>query len=78
MPMGSMNSVLRISPGCTAKTLRGLALRRRFLVVIDDLDVISIPFPPHEADTILIVDANAVLPRSISAKCFQMVSRRHS
>ena len=73
-----MNSVLRISPGWTAKTFRVLLIRHpTFLVEIHDLYVKSIPIPPQEADTVLIVDANAVLSRAVSAQCLQMITRWH-
>jgi len=48
-----------------------------FLVVIHDLDVKSIPIPPHETHTVLIVDSNAVLSRAVTPKCLQMMSRWH-
>jgi len=48
-----------------------------FLVVIHDLDVKSIPIPPHETHTVLIADSNAVLPRAVSAQRLQMISRWH-
>ena len=46
-------------------------------MVIRDLYVERVPVPPDEAHAILIVDPNAVLPRPIPAKRFQMISRRH-
>jgi len=46
-------------------------------MVIRDFYVKGIPIPPDEAHAILIVNPNAVLPRPIPAKRFQMISRRH-
>jgi len=73
-----MNSLLRISPGWTAKTLRRLVIPHpTFLVVIQNLDVKSIPIPPQETHTVLIVDSNAVLSRAVSAERLQMIARWH-
>ncbi len=44
-------------------------------MVIHDLYLKSISIPPHETHTILIVYPNAVLPRPVSAKRLQMISR---
>jgi len=44
-------------------------------VIIDDLDVKSIPIPPYEADTVLIVDSNAVLSSTVAAEGLQVISR---
>jgi hypothetical protein len=42
-------------------------------VIIGNLDLKSIPVPPQETDTILIIDPNAVLSPAISAKRLQLV-----
>jgi len=47
-------------------------------MVVHDFYRISIPNPPLEANAVLIVDSNAVLPCTVSAKRFQMISRWHS
>jgi len=45
-------------------------------MIIRDLDVISVPVLPAKTDAVLIVDANAILPRSISFQRFQPIRRR--
>ena len=45
-------------------------------MVIRNLDVIRIVIPPAKANSVLIVDPNAVLPGSISPKLLQSVCRR--
>src|ERR1700733_12629306 len=58
IPIGSRNSVKRISPGgVAAKSAIGLS----FLVIIDQLDVAGAAGTPGEADAPLVVDADAVL-----------------
>jgi hypothetical protein len=47
-------------------------------VVIHNLNVISIPITPGEADAPLIVDPNTVRPGAISPEQFKLVSRRHA
>jgi hypothetical protein len=44
-------------------------------VVIGDLNVESISFTPHEADSPLVVDPDAVLSLAISLQLFQPISR---
>jgi hypothetical protein len=46
-------------------------------VIIHDLYFKSVPIPPPETHTVLIVDSNAMLSRAISAKQLQMISRWH-
>jgi hypothetical protein len=47
-------------------------------MIVRNLYIACISGAPYEADAILIVDTNAVLTHTISAKSFQSVSRRHS
>ena len=47
-------------------------------VVVCDLNVEGVARSPPEAETPLIVDTNAVLPRSIATEFFQSVSRCHT
>jgi hypothetical protein len=44
-------------------------------VVIDDLDIVSIPIPPNKTNAPLIIDSNAVLSLSISAQRLQAIAR---
>jgi len=44
-------------------------------VVIDNLHIVGIPVAPDKADAPLIVDANTVLPFSVTFKRFQVISR---
>src|SRR5258708_6497739 len=75
--MGSMNSVFRISPGCTANTFLDLAMITPFLVVVHDFYVESVSVPPYETHTVLIVDADAVLSGAAPAKRLELIARRH-
>jgi hypothetical protein len=45
-------------------------------VVVDDLDILSIPLSPPKTDPPLIVDADAVLPRTIARQLLQAIARR--
>ena len=47
-------------------------------MVIHNLNVICVPVTPMKADSPLIVDANAVLPLSVSMQRFKAVSGRPS
>jgi hypothetical protein len=46
------------------------------LVVIHDLDICWTGVGPYEADSPLIVDANAVLPFAVTPQSFQVIPRR--
>src|SRR5262249_22936762 len=46
------------------------------LVIVDDLHVVGIDVVRQEADAVLIVDANAVLPATIARKCLEPVARK--
>jgi len=46
-------------------------------VVVCDLDVIGISILPNEADAILVVDPNAVLPPTIAAEPLKPIARRN-
>lgn len=45
-------------------------------MIVDNLYVVSICIPPNETDTVLVVDADGVLPFSISCKRLQAVVGR--
>lgn len=47
-------------------------------VVVDNFDFIGYTLPPDEADTPLIVDANAVLAFTVTPECLQPIAWRHS
>jgi hypothetical protein len=67
----SLSSSPRISPGC----IGGLAIFRS-LVVIGYLDVSRTVFifRPFEADSVLFVDADAELSRSVAAQSFEPIT----
>ena len=44
-------------------------------MIVCDLNVAGAQFSPHEADSVLIVDSNAVLALPISGKALQSVAR---
>ena len=75
---GFRRSPRRISPGCTGGS------RRAFLgivppsVVVHDLDVLRLAVLPHEADPILIIDPDAVLPSPITAKGLEVIARKRA
>jgi hypothetical protein len=46
-------------------------------MVIHDLHFLSVAVAPNKANTVALVDSNAVLPRSITAQFLQAVSRWH-
>ena len=48
------------------------------LVVINDFDIMRIALLPSKTDPPLIVDANAVLPHSITGELLESVTRRHA
>jgi hypothetical protein len=45
-------------------------------VIIDDLDIVSVPFAPNEADTPPVIDLDAALSLSVATQGFQAISRR--
>ncbi len=45
------------------------------LVIIYDLYAVGVPIPPFKADTPLVVDADAILPCSISTQLSQAIGR---
>src|ERR1022692_1681636 len=45
-------------------------------VVVRDLHVVGVPLAPHETDTVLVVDANAMLACAIAFEPLQPVARR--
>ena len=47
-------------------------------VIIDDFDLIGAGGRPDEADTILIVYANTVLPNAIAMQCFELIRGRYA
>jgi hypothetical protein len=47
-------------------------------MIVDNLDFVGIPFSPLETDTPLIIDADAVLARSIPAQLLQPIGWRAS
>src|ERR1039458_3667762 len=77
--MGSMNSVRRISPGWAAIVFCFRWAMFFFpSVIVRDLHAVSVPLVPLEADAVLVVDANAVLPFATSFEPLQPVARRQS
>src|SRR5439155_17688190 len=78
IPRGFRRSSRRISPGCTGGS------RRAFLgivppsVVVHDLDVLRFAVLPHEADPILVIDPDAVLPPPITAKGLEVIARKRA
>jgi hypothetical protein len=45
-------------------------------MVVHYLNVGRVSLVPFEADSILLVDPNAVLPESVASQCFQVVAAR--
>src|SRR5258708_8432554 len=74
IPIGSRNSVRRISPGWVgAKSAIGFS----FLVVGDEFDVAGSGGAPGEADAPLVVDADAVLAGAAAGQLLQPVAWWH-
>ena len=55
-----------------------LVHRHLLLVIINDLDVVRVMFLPLKADSILIIDANTVLTRSLCMELLQLIPRRYA
>ena len=47
-------------------------------MVVDDFHVVGVALPPHEADTIVIIDPDAVLALALAGQRLQPVSGRHA
>ncbi len=47
-------------------------------VIVDDFYIVGILVTPNEADTVLIVDADAVLAPAITLERFKSIARRNS
>ncbi len=70
----------KVLPQYLTRVHRGQALygHRTLLMVIDNLDVVSIATFPAKTDPPLVVDANAMLPYSITCQLLEAVARRHA
>lgn len=47
-------------------------------MVVNNLDIVGVSFPPHEAYTSLIIDADAVLSVAIAVQRLETISRGRS
>ena len=47
-------------------------------VIIHNFYVVRISVPPHKADAVLVVDADAVLADTVALECLEAVARRNS
>jgi hypothetical protein len=47
-------------------------------VVVHDLDVLRFAVLPHEADPILVIDPDAVLPPPVTAKGLEVIARKRA
>src|SRR3546814_13827480 len=73
MPIGSMKSCSRISPGWMGGSRLAMEVSS---VVVDDLDIGGLRALPAKTHAELVVDANAVLTLAVDAQCFKAVARR--
>ena len=48
----------------------------QLLMIVENLDLPCVAITPGKADTPLLVDANAMFPKSVAAKSFQPVAGR--
>ena len=53
-----------------------VAIHRRRLVIVDNLDIIGIAVVPTKTEPPLVVDANAVLPLSVGSQGLQSIPGR--
>jgi len=49
----------------------------RPLMVVCDFDLVGITTLPAEADTVLVIDTDTVLPDAIPSQPFELIARRH-
>ena len=63
-------------PGLSVVAFSFLCYLRPVLVIVHDLYVVGISIAPGEADSIVLVDSNAVLVPTISLERFQSVTQR--
>src|SRR5690606_21376357 len=73
MPMGSMKSCSRTSPGWIGGSRLAMGVSS---VIVDDLDVGGFHALPAKAHAELVVDADAVLALAVAAQCFKAIARR--
>jgi hypothetical protein len=78
IPRGFRRSSRRISPGCTGGSRRAFLGMVPPSVVVHDLDVLRFAVLPHEADPILVIDPDAVLPPPITAKGLEVIARKRA
>ncbi len=78
IPRGFRRSSRRISPGCTGGSRRAFLGMIPPSVVVHDLDVLCFTVLPHEADPILVIDPDAVLPPPITAKGLEVIARKRA
>lgn len=48
------------------------------LVVIGDFYIVGVSPIPAEANAVLVVDPDAILPVTVSLQCFELVARREA
>jgi hypothetical protein len=87
MPRGLINSSSSISPGSVGGRSRGsrrvtnspepagCPIPWRFLMIIRDFDRVGTSRFPSKAYSILLVDPDAVLPRTVTSQSFKAISR---
>src|SRR4051812_21007303 len=73
---GSMKSSRRTSPGWIGGSLLERRAAGRFLVVVDDFNIVCVSFPPDKTDAPLIVDADAVLPPTFATQGLEAITGR--
>src|SRR4028118_1069870 len=78
MPIGERNSSLSSSPGWTGVMIFFSAIFVPFLMVVDDLHVVSVPVLPDEAQPVAVVDPDGVLALPIPGELLQAVAGRHA
>src|SRR5215218_5663173 len=76
MPIGSRNSSLSNSPGCTGGMILSAIPSLLLPVVVHDLYVVGVAIFPYEAHPVLDVDPYAVLALPVAGEFLQSVARR--
>ena len=78
--IGLRNSSRRISPGCTLQfgvpfLTTAMMFATSVSVIVRYFNVVSIVIAPYEANAVLVVDTDAVLPLPVSPQFLQAVTR---
>ena len=70
--------LVRVDGGESRRNSFGCSVMSNLLVVVGDLDVVSISVLPGEAEAPLVIDADAVVPPTVALKFLEAMGGRYA